>query len=170
MAERRQISNHTLLWAMTFAAIFGTIASAWAFCIWPASTALSCDQWVSWYSFNRLQSWRSVSRGADYPALIASCVGFLTAIALFGLRMRFVWWIFHPAGYAISGSWSMNPFWFSIFLSSIIKWVILRHGDLKAHRKAIPLFMGLILGEFVVGSIWSILGIIVGQPMYRFLY
>ena len=64
----------------------------------------------------------------------------------------------------------MNPFWFSIFLSSIIKWVILRHGDLKARRKAIPLFMGLILGEFVVGSIWSILGIIVGQPMYRFLY
>ena len=64
----------------------------------------------------------------------------------------------------------MNPFWFSIFLSSIIKRVILRHGDLKAHRKAIPLFMGLILGEFVVGSIWSILGIIVGQPMYRFLY
>lgn len=64
----------------------------------------------------------------------------------------------------------MNPFWFSIFLSSIIKWVVLRHGGLKAHRKAIPLFMGLILGEFVVGSIWSILGIIVGQPMYRFLY
>ena len=170
MAERRQISNHTLLRSMTFAAIFGTIASAWAFLHLAYQYGTFGDQWVSWYSFNRLQSWLSVSRGADYPALIASCVGFLTAIALFGLRMRFVWWIFHPAGYAISGSWSMNPFWFSIFLSSIIKWVILRHGGLKAHRKAIPLFMGLILGEFVVGSIWSILGIIVGQPMYRFLY
>ncbi|HIO08218.1 TPA: hypothetical protein EYN09_15000 [Candidatus Poribacteria bacterium] len=170
MAESRQINNSTLLWAMTFAAIFGTIASAWAFLHLAYQYGTFGDQWVSWYSFNRLQSWLSVPRGADYPALIASCVGFLTAIALFGLRMRFVWWIFHPAGYAISGSWSMNPFWFSIFLSSIIKWVVLRHGGLKAHRKAIPLFMGLILGEFVVGSIWSILGIIVGQPMYRFLY
>jgi len=170
MAESRQINNRTLLWAMTFAAIFGTIAAAWAFLHLAYQYGAFGDQWVSWYTFNRLQSWLSVPRSADYPALIATCVGFLSAIALFGLRMRFVWWIFHPAGYAISGSWSMNPFWFSIFLSSIIKWVVLRYGGLKAHRKAIPLFMGLILGEFVVGSIWSILGIIVGQPMYRFLY
>ena len=41
MAESRQINNSTLLWAMTFAAIFGTIASTWAFCIWPTSTVLS---------------------------------------------------------------------------------------------------------------------------------
>lgn len=90
MAQRRQMSNHTLLWAMTFAAIFGTIASAWAFLHLAYQYGTFGDQWVSWYSFNRLQSWLSVPREADYPALIASCVGFLTAIALFGLRMRFV--------------------------------------------------------------------------------
>ena len=41
---------------------------------------------------------------------------------------------------------------------------------LKSRSESHSSFMGLILGEFVVGSIWSILGIIVGQPMYRFLY
>ena len=86
------------------------------------------------------------------------------------MRMRFVWWPFHPAGFAISSSWSMNVLWFSIFISTVVKWVILRQGGLVLHRRAIPFFLGLILGEFVVGSIWSIIGCIVNRPMYRFLY
>lgn len=86
------------------------------------------------------------------------------------MRMRFIWWPIHPAGYAISGSWSMNPFWFSIFISFLFKWSILRFGGLRAYRKSIPLFLGLVMGEFTVGSFWSILGIAVGRPMYRFLY
>lgn len=38
------------------------------------------------------------------------------------------------------------------------------------HRKAIWFFLGLILGEFVIGSIWSLIGVGIGRPMYRFLY
>lgn len=64
----------------------------------------------------------------------------------------------------------MNVFWFSIFFSFLIKWIILRFGGLNTHRKAIPFFLGLILGEFIVGSIWSLIGITIDKPMYRFLY
>jgi hypothetical protein len=28
----------------------------------------------------------------------------------------------------------------------------------------------LILGEFIVGSVWSIIGVSMHKPMYRFLY
>jgi hypothetical protein len=97
-------------------------------------------------------------------------VGLLFTLFLWVMRLRMFWWPFHPAGFAISSSWSMNVLWFSIFFSSVVKWIILKQGGLKMHRKAIWFFLGLILGEFVIGSIWSLIGVGIGRPMYRFLY
>ena len=36
------------------------------------------------------------------------------------------------------------------------------------YRKVIPLFFGLVLGDFAVGSFWSILGIIIKKPTFNF--
>ena len=41
---------------------------------------------------------------------------------------------------------------------------------MNLHRKLIPFFLGLILGEFVVGGVWSLIGITTNTPMYRFLF
>ena len=43
-----------------------------------------------------------------------------------------------------------------------------KYGGLKVHRKATPFFLGLILGEFTMGSIWNIFGIILNVPIYHF--
>jgi hypothetical protein len=64
----------------------------------------------------------------------------------------------------------MNVFWGSIFISWAIKFAILRLGGLKLHRQSIPFFLGLVLGEFVVGSIWSIRGVVFGVDSYRILF
>jgi hypothetical protein len=82
--------------------------------------------------------------------------------------MRFFWWPFHPAGYAITTSWGMNIIWSCLFFSWLIKSVILKYGGLKIHRQAIPFFLGLILGEFTVGSLWTIIGIVFGVQTYGF--
>ena len=60
------------------------------------------------------------------------------------------------------------PNTYSIFLSWLAKWLILRHGGLKAYRQAVPFFIGLILGEFIAGGLWSIIGIVFEMPVYRF--
>jgi len=86
------------------------------------------------------------------------------------MRMRFLWWKLHPAGYAVSGTWGMNHYWLSIFTSWALKAAILKHGGLKTYRKAVPFFLGLILGEFFAGSMWAIIGIILKKPMYKFLW
>ena len=31
-------------------------------------------------------------------------------------------------------------------------------------------FLGIVLGEFVIGSFWSLLAVILDKPMYRFLF
>ena len=45
---------------------------------------------------------------------------------------------------------------------------VLRFFGLKTHQKATPFFLGLILGEFTVGSLWTIVGIIFGISTYGF--
>ena len=44
--------------------------------------------------------------------------------------------------------------------------LILKHGGIRAHRRAIPLFFGLILGDYIVGSLWSVVGIILHREVY----
>ena len=118
--------------------------------------------------YRNLHGWISNPQPPNTGATIATGVGLTTAILLALMRMRFAWWPFHPVGYAISGSWSMEQLWFPMFISWLIKWAILRYGSAKAYRKAVPLFIGLVLGEFVVGCAWDLVGIMYGFDPYSY--
>jgi hypothetical protein len=83
------------------------------------------------------------------------------------LRMRFVWWPFHPAGYALAISYAMDYFWFAFFVSWLVKFVLMKQGGIKTHRLAAPFFLGLILGDYVLGSCWAILGPVFGFRNYK---
>ena len=168
LAERTQINNHKLLFAMLISMIIGIFAFFWSYL--HIAYDRGAYQWYGWEAFNRTQSWMMNPSLPNYPAIIAVFAGFLATFFLWIMRMSLYWWPFHPAGFAISSNWSMNVFWFSIFTSTVIKWIVLRHGGLKAHRKAVPFFLGLTLGEFTMGSIWSLAGVMLDRPMYRFLY
>lgn len=168
LAERTRISNRGLLIAMIVAIVVGTFGSFWAF--YHISYIEGARDWFAGRPFHRLQGWLTSPKVPDVPAIVAMCVGFLITGFLMLMRIKLFWWPFHPAGFAISSSWSMNVFWFSIFVSSVIKWIILRQGGMNLHRKLIPFFLGLILGEFVVGGVWSLIGITTNTPMYRFLF
>ena len=67
-----------------------------------------------------------------------------------------------------STGWIINWVWFSFLVSWLIKLIILKYGGIKNYRKAVPFFIGLILGEFVVGCFWEILGLSMGIGRYRF--
>ena len=84
------------------------------------------------------------------------------------LRLRFVWWQLHPLGYPLAGYYHFDKLWFPFFISWVLKWAILKHGGIQAYRKAFPLFLGLVLGEFTMGSIWGLVGLLTGKPTYTF--
>ncbi len=88
--------------------------------------------------------------------------GVLVTAFLMTMRTRFLWWPFHPAGHAVSSSYAMRGWWAMFFLGWALKSVILKHGGVRALRQATPFFMGMILGEFVVGGFWAMFGIITG--------
>jgi len=98
---------------------------------------------------------------------------FISAGAAFALllgaaRMQVAGWPFHPAGYALGMVFGLDYVWFPIFLAWLIKVLLLRYGGLRAHAQVIPLVCGVILGEFVVGSFWSSLSVLLEKPMYTF--
>ncbi len=62
----------------------------------------------------------------------------------------------------------MNVTWGCLFMSWLIKLSILKYGGPVKYRMIAPLFLGLILGEFTIGSTWTIVGIIAGVPTYGF--
>ncbi len=73
----------------------------------------------------------------------------------------------HPAGYPLALSFAMNYFWFSFLVSWLIKVAVLRFGGREAHRMTTRLMLGVLLGDYVTGSVWSLLGLALQMPLYK---
>ena len=106
----------------------------------------------------RLQPWLSHPTSQDYFTMSAMGLGFGITGFLLAMKMRFLWWPFHPVGYVLGVSpGEMVYIWVPVLVSWALKFTILRYGGLKAYRRAIPFFAGLILGDYSMGCIWSII-------------
>jgi hypothetical protein len=121
-----------------------------------------------WESFNPPQSWLSHPTRANNTAIMFMSGNALFVLFLMAMRRHFVWWPFHPGGYVLSGGgWSgMLYIWNAMLISWAIKWVILRYGGMKACKIARPFFFGLVLGDYIIGCAWNIIGLIFDTPAY----
>jgi hypothetical protein len=172
MAESAKMSNSKLMIAMIIATFVGFIATYWAnlditYRYGGNSAAGGFKSWLGWEAFNRLQRWLVNPTLTDWTGVSVMGVGLLSIFAMTFLRMRFFWWPLHPAGYALAVSFAMDYFWFAFFISWLIKYIILKQGGMGMHRKATPFFLGLILGDYVIGSIWAIIGPAMGIVNYK---
>jgi len=173
IAEAAGMDNRRLFIAMMLASVAAIIATFWVdlSLIYRdgATSRLSAFRlWVGSGAFNRLQQWLSYPKTPDLLRVGFMGVGVCAVFLLRILRMRFLFWPFHPAGYALAVSFAIDYFWFPFFLSWLLKALILKHGKIKGYRKAIPFFMGLILGDFVMGGLWMIFGVITQRQVYMF--
>ena len=174
MAERTRMNLRHLMFALMLAAFLGSLSGFWALidrgyqlgmerrAYWPSLSAFGIEP------YRRLDRWLSTPTDTLMAESGFMVGGFIIASFLMLFRMRFVWWPFHPAGFAISTSWGMNVTWSCLFISWLIKWLLLRHGGIGLHRRVAPFFLGLILGEFTVGSLWTIFGILGKMSTYGF--
>lgn len=153
---------------MVIASIIAVPVSFWALLHMSYKVHGAPGSGFAWETFNRLQNRLNAPSLTNYTAVAFLIGGVLFTFLLMAMRMIFLWWPLHPAGYALSMNFGIDYIWFCLVLSSAAKALILRYGGISTHRKAVPFFLGLILGEFTVGSFWSMLSVILQMRTYTF--
>ncbi|MCS5610783.1 MAG: hypothetical protein NZ961_10225, partial [Candidatus Poribacteria bacterium] len=156
-----------LIWAMMLAIIVGAFVSFWILLDSSYRMGALRSRWGG-ESLQRLENWISHPTGTDIPGTVFMMIGFLLTLVLMIMRLRWIWLPFHPVAYPFGNSFTLKWLWFSFFISWLAKWLILKHGGLGMFRRFTPLFLGLILGEFVIGGGWTIIGLIMQIPVYVF--
>jgi hypothetical protein len=117
-------------------------------------------------AYASLITWTSGVAPAPLQRGSAMGVAFVFTFFLYAMRSRFFWWPFHPMGYVLAPMWFTHHLWMSVFVAWTIKALILRYGGLRAYTKALPFFLGLILGDCVIGSLWALANLILKIPTY----
>jgi hypothetical protein len=173
IAQVAGIKPSAMAFALTLATFVGVYAAWWAQVHFFYSYGLAAKMngvgaYFGQEPFRELQSWLQAPFATRWPQLGAYGVGFAFTLLLMFLRVNFIWWPFHPVGYAISSSWSMNCLWLPLLIAWIIKALVLRYAGYKTFQDLIPFALGLVLGEFVIGSMWTILGIALQINTYSF--
>jgi hypothetical protein len=72
---------------------------------------------------------------------------------------RFYWWPLHPIGYLTCYSSAMRILWFSFFVGWLCNALCMRYGGVVLFKKIRYLFIGLIIGDFLMGGIWALVGL-----------
>ncbi|MCY3743188.1 MAG: hypothetical protein OXH00_19395 [Candidatus Poribacteria bacterium] len=172
LASTSGIRSRFMLFAILIALVVGILSQFWALISIPyrlgavhemsrVPIIYGSEPW------RNLQNWLTHPLSPDYWALGFTGIGLLFALFLMLMRMKFFWFPFHPAAYAaVCGSWAVNYIWFTLLVAWGLKLILLKYGGRNAHRKAMPFFLGLILGQFTVGSLWTILGMLFNIPTY----
>lgn len=166
IGERAGFLDNRLTELVALSLGVGSIATFWSYLqiAYKYGVSSKLRGWIihsGWESFNPLQNLLQYPQGTNVLNTCFMCVGFLTVLTLHLLRTHFLWFPLHASGYVLSGaSWGgMIYFWFPVMVSWLIKLMILKYGGRGLYKKAIPFFLGLVLGDYMPRSILSLVGL-----------
>ncbi|MDE0186777.1 MAG: hypothetical protein OXP71_15155 [Candidatus Poribacteria bacterium] len=173
IGEQSNINTRKLVWAMLITLILAIPATFLIFLtILYKHGADNMAPWLVYIgseSFSRrLQQWLTFPTGPDYATTGFMGIGVAITGFLLAMKMRFLWWPFHPVGYVLGVSPAeMVYIWVPVLISWCLKFAILRYGGLRAYRRALPFFAGLMLGDYSLGCIWSIINAVFKITVYN---
>ncbi len=172
VGDKPAVRFRGLIGVFLVAMVISLLSTYWAnlqvtYAAGGAAKAIGFKGFVGGESYNNLTSWITQPIPTASTALYFVLAGFVLVVILSLLRTSFVWWPFHPAGYALALSFAMEYFWLPILIAWLLKVMIVRYGGVKSYRAAIPFFLGLILGDYTMGSIWAIIGPIMHIQTYK---
>jgi len=174
LSERTGNPARDMFVAMVIAAVFAMPIGFWMLLhmyFQNGAATANVEQWALAFgreAWNQLNGWLKIPLPSNYTALVFVGVGFTLSMIMGFLRLRFFRFPLHPLAYALGSSWGVAQLWMPLLIGSTAKFLLLRFGGLKMYRTAIPFFLGLILGEITIGSLWSIIGIALGISTYDF--
>ena len=91
-------------------------------------------------------------QGPHWPNWGATGIGAAVMAMLMVARQRLLWWPLHPLGFPVSSA--CDTIVFTIFLSWLIKSLMLKYGGAKLYVRLKPFFLGLIVGHYTPAALW----------------
>lgn len=88
-----------------------------------------------------------------------SAAGAVVMLGLVFMYYRFNWWPIHPIGYLATYSEGMRILWFSFFMGWLCNHLCLHYGGTNLFRQVRFLFIGLIIGDLLMGGIFGVIGL-----------
>ncbi len=174
MAQRRDLNPRRMLAVIVFSTLIGTLSAFWAYehqayqlgtaAKWHAGTHFAQE------SFERMAGWAGGTKDVspNSSATLAMGMGLVTTLALMSLRLRYLGFPLHPIGYALSSAWAINLTWLPMLIAWVVKGLVLRYGGSRLYRLLIPFFLGLVLGDCVLGCGWGLVSLILNVRTYNF--
>ena len=160
--------NRRLFWAMMLAIVVCMVSSIWML-LWLSYThgGVNGNGWFygggARAPYDFIATLLMSPPDANWVGWWIQGVGGGIMGLLMFLRSQFLWWPFHPIGFVIGPIWLMDRLWFTVLLAWLIKACILKYGGLRGYRRARPLFLGLILGQFTCNGFWILIDLMTGQ-------
>jgi hypothetical protein len=120
---------------------------------------------LDWASRTTVAVYENVQTLVETPVqagnwvLIFSVVGAVVMLVLVTGYYRFYWWPIHPIGYLTAYSSAMRILWVSFFIGWICNTLCMRYGGIHLFKKLRYFFIGLIIGDFMMGGIWAVIGL-----------
>ena len=112
--------------------------------------------------------WLNKPTGPNWVGIGFMIFGLLFASGLMWMRFHFVWWPFHPIGYAIAPDFTIGLIWLPLMIGWAAKSLAMRYGGPKVYQEGVPVALGLVLGDFLTGGFWAFVWMITRRPQYTF--
>jgi len=161
IAEEIKGKKKIIFWAIIISIIITLFSSIWATIILCYKYGgINANQWFfvngPQYPLKYIADKIKNPKGPDWLYIGFTGIGAVFTIFLLLMRLKFLNFPFHPLGFAFSTIMMTNALWFSIFITWLIKSMILRYGGAKIYDKFKNLFIGLIIGQFVISGLFLI--------------
>jgi hypothetical protein len=172
IAEKAGIRMSALSWVMLLATLVGAVAGCalmlhTMYDMGAATAKVTEVVPMAQGAWRPLQGRLEAPGEPNLPGLLARSLALAITFGLYALRDRGWWCPLHPIGYVMAGSWSMYKIWSSLFLSWVVKWVVLRYGGRLAYLQAVRLGLGMVLGDSIMGTLWAGIGAWLRSPSYN---
>ena len=173
IVDRTGMDRRKVAYSLIFITALGGILLAWVYLhIFYRVGALNGGGWATGggnHTFNSLQNWIVYPQEQDLLSIIFMGFGLGVSMFLSIMRVRLIWWGFHPIGYIVANlEWAMRNFWSCMLISSSLKWLVLKYSGPSQYQAGLQLCLGLVLGDFITGSLWNVIGVGCNFRTYSF--
>jgi hypothetical protein len=162
LAERGAMPARQLAWALLLAVPLIMVCYFWAsvhvgYQFGMQAKAHSDMLGVCRQATDKLDQWVRDPGGPNWSGTLSIGIGAAIALVLMGLKLRFPLFPLHPMAVPLALSWQVDSMLPAITVSWVLKGALLRYGGMRAHRRALPFFLGLIVGDASISLVGTVL-------------